>query len=819
MAIKHDLYVQLDPKDLKKGLVSFFHAKSVEDGGAWNSRTRSLNSNKSDSITIIFDAEHCPYTSIIYKDANNLKYVVPIVNETVTIPAAINFNDVQLYVEKVSDLYTFDGSNPIIDFGFDQTNYSVNAGSTMISTSNFYEKLNRRNPHMSYPHYQIDSSTHGKNPVSAWSDYFTNPDGGSYLWDESIDNTKIDPVGKYEYWGFLTTNRPDDDIIYDPYEDLIEDKNPYYRLGIEYNSSSRKLTINKYKPELSSTSINLNDVFDYLLSPSWNGTKGVNGICNFFTGSLSWKKDETISVTLEKPYISLITVNPGGYISWNSSRSINSSDRKLFPEVVDSYSASLSGSGTSTKVTGGVTWPATSSVITPPCGATWCYTIDLRKYPCVWFSAIELKMGIPITAGGSSLKFLNYVASFRNWRPDGGGGNSSEPMDRTGRLKVRQIPYFTNLTGREMIRVSSTITEYESAETIKRQQDGVWETQIDEANTKCSLGFGTNGFRTGITTHTAYSYGTLYSAADTKNLGYRVQIPSFYTIFNHQNDFAPLKLNNSIPVQAFRSNTKWNWVGGVERQCYFVLPWLAITRKGNMDFNLSGFGDFILNQQMSEIRPQGYLIDETLGVNSSVYWYRILHNYYFDVPCGSSWNAGLEYTFNVRTFQENVNNMDIINNSSNLIAKNNNGNFGNRYGVINATSQHRQRGIGIPFMYILNADVNIPLENLEYITPMVNGPAKPIYSNGSIIDYQIDKNDFLAMSPYAWSKVSNGVYGVVSPRLFPNANSIWTKQYYSYTNNPNTYAFVAQYGYPYKVEIYNGSYAAPGACGIIGPVA
>lgn len=34
MAIKHDLYVQLDPKDLKKGLASFFHAKSVEDGGA-----------------------------------------------------------------------------------------------------------------------------------------------------------------------------------------------------------------------------------------------------------------------------------------------------------------------------------------------------------------------------------------------------------------------------------------------------------------------------------------------------------------------------------------------------------------------------------------------------------------------------------------------------------------------------------------------------------------------------------------------------------------------------------------------------------------
>ena len=34
MAIKHDLYVQLDPKDLKNGLASFFHAKNVDDGGA-----------------------------------------------------------------------------------------------------------------------------------------------------------------------------------------------------------------------------------------------------------------------------------------------------------------------------------------------------------------------------------------------------------------------------------------------------------------------------------------------------------------------------------------------------------------------------------------------------------------------------------------------------------------------------------------------------------------------------------------------------------------------------------------------------------------
>ena len=70
-------------------------------------------------------------------------------------------------MENVSKLYTFDGSNPIINFGFDQTNYSVNATSTAISTSNFYPELDYRNPHMSYPHYQIDSSTHGKNPISA----------------------------------------------------------------------------------------------------------------------------------------------------------------------------------------------------------------------------------------------------------------------------------------------------------------------------------------------------------------------------------------------------------------------------------------------------------------------------------------------------------------------------------------------------------------------------------------------------------------------------------------------------------------------------
>lgn len=33
MAIKHDLYVQLDPKDLKKGLASFFMQKVLMMAG------------------------------------------------------------------------------------------------------------------------------------------------------------------------------------------------------------------------------------------------------------------------------------------------------------------------------------------------------------------------------------------------------------------------------------------------------------------------------------------------------------------------------------------------------------------------------------------------------------------------------------------------------------------------------------------------------------------------------------------------------------------------------------------------------------------
>ena len=80
-------------------------------------------------------------------------------------------------------------------------------------------------------------------------------------------------------------------------------------------------------------------------------------------------------------------------------------------------------------------------------------------------------MGIPITAGYSSLEFLNYVVSFRNYRQ--GIASPSEPIDQTGHLRVDQIPYFTTLSGRNMIKVSSTITSYESAETIKYQQDGV----------------------------------------------------------------------------------------------------------------------------------------------------------------------------------------------------------------------------------------------------------------------------------------------------------------------------------------------------------
>lgn len=825
MAIKHDLYVQLDTKDLKKGLASFFRAKNVNDHGAWNGRTRTLNSTKSDSITITFDPENCPYTSVIYKDANNLKYVVPIVNETVTIPSSINFNDVQLYVADVSSLYKFNESaGPIKEFGYKEISYDSTTTSTIVSTTDFDDFLGNRAPYMSYPQYQVDSPEHGKNPVGAWTDFFANEDkNASYTLKNSYDSTKYNTDGKYQYWGFLTNDRPDDKVIYDPYKDLIEDKNPYYRLGMEYDSSSRKLTIKKYKPELSSTTINLRNAFDYLLSPSGNGPKGVTGICNFFTGYLRWTEDTsaTLSVTLEKPYISLITVNPGGYIKWDSSKHLYSRNYKLFPEVGDQSSVSLINSGADVDLSDGVTWPKSYTIISPSCGTTWCYTIDLRKYPCVWFSAIELKMGIPITAGFSSLEFLNYIVSFRNYRQ--GVANPSEPTDQTGHLKVDQLPYFTTLSGRDMIRVSSTIVPYENARTITYQEDGIWENQVDDANTTCSLGFGSNGFRTGITTSTVYSDRILYSAADTSNLHYQVKRPSFYTIFGHQNDFAPLKLNDHIPVQAFRSNTAWDWFGNLTRQCYFVLPWLGITRKDttgkyNMDFNLPGFGDFIIDEQTSQIRPQGYIIeDNTLGIGSSVYWYRILHDYYFDVPCGSSWNAGLEYTFNFRTFQENMSNMDVTDSSINLIAKNKDGLFGDRYEEIGATSQHRQRGIGIPFMYVGKANENIPLEHLEYITPMIYGPAKPIHSGSSIAGYEIDEDDFYAMAPYAWSKVSDGVYGVVSPRLFPNANSIWTGQYYSYTNNPNPPAYIDRYSYPYKVEIYNGSSAAPGACGIIGP--
>ena len=59
--------------------------------------------------------------------------------------------------------------------------------------------------------------------------------------------------------------------------------------------------------------------------------------------------------------------------------------------------------------------------------------------------------------------------------------------------------------------------------------------------------------------------------------------------------------------------------------------------------------------------------------------------------------------------------------------------------------------------------------------------------------------------------------GIVSPRFFLNRRNIETGSYYRYTNWPNSVN--ASNCYPYHVEILYTGTTAPGACGIIGPVA
>ena len=833
MAFKKDLYIQLDPKDLKKGLAAFFHADWVKTNNI-NEKTITRNASKhkmsnstaESTMTIYFNPQNCPYTSLIYKDSN-IKYTVPIVNEQVTIPSNVNFNDIQLYAEDVSKLYQFNGTNPIVNFGYDTTTYNTTATTTYISTSQFHPDLNHRAPHMYYPQYQINSPTHGQNPISAYADYFATERDASYDLTNARDNSKFNPTGDYEYWGFLTTDATSNEekVIYDPYEDLVNQKQPYFRLHLSYDISTQQLSVQKYK--LRFTYSPTIDVGQALTKVNDTTTTNRFKPINFFPTTVpSFIADgNPIVVTLKRPYITLVNVDPGSIAEWSPGYQMNNTEYTSFVSEGDRGIGKLSewvSINTSSKK---IEW---ETLLKPSCGTTWCYMIDLRKWPSVWYNSITPANGLPpnMISNQSKMDSMFFLCQFSNFRP--GGSIPSTTLSARGWLKTKNIPYFTVNYGRNCIKIGKDKnTSFDSASTLNYNTDGVWEYSGDVPNLE--IGFGVSNYNSG-TTSKSNTWPNLYpDKFDTSGWGYSLEIPSFYKIFGHEGDFRPLVVNNPdgsgglMPIQAFNCQSSWkDWLwGGENRYVFYLTPWIGISRyKRNIgweaDFNLPGFGDFAISANYRQIRPNNFYInDAVFGGGSCCYWYPLIHNYYFDMYCYSSAqdNYAFEYNFNYYFFQFNKSNITFPSNNNNLLVKNDAGSFGTRYAYAGLKdTQHRQRGIGIVFMNNLHSyeTTYLKMEALEYPTSCAaNAP---------------DSNNFISMwyylSPLAWYETNNGnnEYAVLSPRVLPNANSVWTGQYYSYTNNGSN-NFPEKYGYPYKVEVYNGSCVAPGACGIIGPVA
>ena len=817
MAIKHDLYVQLDPKDLKKGLASFFHAKSVEDGGTWNNRTRSLNSNKSDSIIIDFGKD-TPYTEVVWKKiGSNTKQKSSIKDGKVSLPANVNYNDIQLYSESISKLYRYENGiyNKIIDFDYDEGSYfNSNSKATYVSTTDFYNNF-RAYPRMRYPNFQVNSPIQGRNPISAYADRYLSPiiysnvindankdkASGFYFMTNSKDISKIasNQTYKYKYWGFLTNIQTRDSIIYNP---LNQRKR---RLLIYFDESSGTLHVDVYKITANSNSFSFSEL------RSWINDDSTMDLNSKF--SPRWEKvsSESFTKKLSKPYITLVYCIPGEYVNIGRVSSGKIDYNSFGGEVTASTNPSIWKSlGHPTLdprfFESKLCLSQNNSTTVLDCGDTYAVTFNLLKYKTIKWSPVELQTVNTRVFGGYAYYSIRNTNGY-----DSTYGLLSAKMPATVNYtslsySEKYIDYWTDDN------FTTLYTTYPSSD----NDDIVVQTVFDIKSADGTYLVGPNFHLSNPATEqvesmslpslTSSTLPEIKRVVDRINKTYwkwtvKMHFPILYKIFNNGIDYFRLcSASGKIPVEC-RSCIP------AHTTIYWIQPWIAFTGKGGRRTNSytdwPGVGDFNCYPADQVKLPWGS------GFSNEANHAMLYSNYQTYAPVIYQYGTGVpQYSSQYSTMAKFWDDTVFLSSEN---------------------TWHMERLVivtsSMPFPL---GDIDQNSRNNSYGLPTYGGwslgtPPFGTPASGGTLSYSqllnfasimVNSNNTI-LNPMAWSAYQNIIF---APRIIRNkTNTLCGDIVWNGVPNSRNEDVEEKSILPRQIEIYHTSQVAPGTCGIIGP--
>ena len=820
MAIKHDLYVQLDPKDLKNGLASFFHAKNVDDGGAWNSRTRSLNSNKSDNIVIDF-GEDSPYTEIVWKEqGSNQKQTSIIEKGKVILPTNINYNDIQLYSESISKLYRYENGiyNKIIDFDYDEGSYfNSSSTSTYVSTTDFYNNF-RAYPRMRYPNFQVNSPIQGHNPISAYADRYLSPiiysnvindankdkASGFYFMTNSKDISKVasNQTYKYKYWGFLTNVEIKDKIIYNP---LNQRKR---RLLIYFDESSGTLHVDVFKIQANSNSLSFSEL------QSWLNDDNTMDLNSKF--SPRWEKvaGESFTKKLSKPYITLVYCLPGEYVNigrvGNGKIDYNSFGSEVTSSTNPSIWKSLGHPTLDPRFyESKLCLSQNNSTTVLDCGDTYAVTFNLLKYKTIKWSPVELQTVNTRVFGGYAYYSIRNTNGY-----DSTYGLLSAKMPTTVNYtslsySEKYIDYWTDDN------FTTLYTTYPSSD----NDDIVVQTVFDRKSADGTYIVGPNFHLSYPATEQVESMSlpSLNSSevSEIKNVVDRINktywkwtvemhFPILYKIFNNGIDYFRLcSASGNIPVEC-RSCIP------AHTTIYWIQPWIAFTKKGarrtNSDTDWPGVGDFNCYPADQVKLPWGSGFYENAANHAMLYsnyqtYAPVIYQYGTSVPQYSSKYSTMAKFWDDTVFWSSENTWHM----KRLVIVTSSMPF--PLGDIDQNS--RNNSYGLPTYGGWSSG-----------TPPFGTPASwGTVSYSQLLNFAsiMVNSDNYILNPMAWSASQNIIF---APRIIRNkTNTLCGDIVWNGVPNSRNEDVEEKSILPRQIEIYHTSRVAPGTCGIIGPVA
>ena len=318
--------------------------------------------------------------------------------------------------------------------------------------------------------------------------------------------------------------------------------------------------------------------------------------------------------------------------------------------------------------------------------------------------------------------------------------------------------------------------------------------QLDNQGTKnISVNYTANTARTTLTKSSSYLSATneISEFVSSFSSSYEVQIPSIYTIFGHGN-FNIYTVDGYLPARSVYYKPMPQWY---DYHIYSISPFYCVTYNKKFNQSFGGLGDVGIAYNIECIGGDGYPINYTYG-GISPYWYfnKNAENLRISKPMGQSEHGGsfaewIDSTSFSRDFAE----------SRSYLA------YGNISTMPDALKTDAMNSIGLP----------APQNNISSVW---YGPYEGMLDG---VRYK-NSSGYHWYTPFAYQMHHAGWFdsnriGIVSPRFFLNRRNIETGSYYRYTNWPNS--INANNCYPYHVEILYTGTTAPGACGIIGPVA